>query len=105
MAENSGANSRRSAGRPFKKGISGNPGGRPKKTAEEFDLIAACKDKTPAALTTIENIMVNGETEKNRLTAAQIIIERAYGKPKQEVEAQVSGQIEQIVRKIVDPKV
>lgn len=99
----SSSESRPKAGR-FVKGQSGNPGGRKKRTQEEFDLIAACKAKTPDALEVIENIMLNGETEKNRLTAATTIIERAYGKPKQEVEAQVSGQIEQIVRRIVDPK-
>ncbi|QIN95329.1 hypothetical protein PBR31_00018 [Xanthomonas phage PBR31] len=98
-------NSRKTApGKPFPKGISGNPNGRPKRTQEEFDLIEACRRKTPEALAVWEHVMINGESEKNRLTAAQMIIERAYGKPKQEVEAQVNGQIEQIVRRIVDPK-
>ena len=67
----------------FKKGQSGNPGGRKKRTPEEFELIRACKDKTPAALDVIEKIMVSGENERNRLAAAQAIIERAYGKPTQ----------------------
>lgn len=64
----------------FKPGQSGNPNGRPKRTAEELDLISACKDRTPAALAVIESIMMEGENERNRLAAAQSIIERAYGK-------------------------
>ena len=64
---------------PFVKGKSGNPGGRPKKTEQEFDLISACRQKAPDALAVIENIMVNGESERVRLSAAIAIIERAYG--------------------------
>lgn len=64
----------------FGKGVSGNPGGRPKRTAEELDLIAACKDRTPAALAVIESIMMEGQSDKARLSAAIAIIERGYGK-------------------------
>lgn len=73
-------------GKPFAKGASGNPGGRAKRTPEELDLIALCKDKTPLALDTIVKIMEKGEVEKNRLAAAQYVIDRAYGKAMQAVE-------------------
>lgn len=76
----------------FKKG--GAPGpGRPKRTDQEINLIKACKQKTPEALDTITDIMKNGETEKNRLSAALAIIERAYGKPVQQQEIDLSGNI------------
>ena len=88
----------------FKKGVSGNPGGRPKKTQEELDLVAACKEKAPEALATIAKIMTEGENERNRLAAAQAIIERGYGKPKETVEANVTGRIETITRRIIRPK-
>lgn len=88
----------------FKKGVSGNPGGRPKRTAEELDLIAACKDRSPAALAVIESIMLAGENERNKLSAAMAIIERGYGKPKEVVEANVNGRIETITRRIVRPQ-
>lgn len=69
----------------FKPGKSGNPTGRPKKTEQEFELIQACKDKTPAALAVMEHIMMEGENERNKLAAAQAIIDRAYGKPTQTI--------------------
>jgi hypothetical protein len=72
----------RGSGKRFLPGRSGNPGGRPKRTAEELDLIAACKEKTPAALAVIENLMVTGD-DRIRLAAALAIIERAHGKPTQ----------------------
>jgi hypothetical protein len=92
-------------GKPIAKGQVLNPGGRPKKTVEELDLIAACKAKTPDALATITDIMTNGEKEQTRLSAALAIIERAYGKPVQPVDASISGTvISRIERVIVDPK-
>ena len=81
-------------GKPFAKGTTGNPGGRPAKTAEELDLIAACKTKAPEALQVIVHIMRYGELEKNRMAAAQSIIERGYGKAMQQVEQHVTGEMQ-----------
>lgn len=89
----------------FAPGKSANPGGRPKKTPEELDLIAACKAKTPSALAVIVEIMENGEKEATRLQAAQSIIERAYGKPVQPTDLSLSGGLvfSVIERRIVKP--
>lgn len=81
-------------GKPIAKGQVLNPGGRPKKTAQELDLIAACKSKTPDALDVIVDIMSNGEKEATRLQAAQAIIERAYGKPVQPTDVAHSGVVQ-----------
>ncbi len=72
-------------GRPFKKGTSGNPGGRPTRTPEETDLIEACQQKTPEALEVIEDLMYEGSNERVRLAAA-FIIERGWGKATKHVE-------------------
>jgi len=105
MTANSKKTVRKAPPKAFKPGVSGNPAGRPKKTVEELDLIAACKAKTPDALATISDIMTNGEKEQTRLSAALAIIERAYGKPVQQVDASISGTvISRIERVIVDPK-
>ena len=90
-------------GRSIVKGQVLNPGGRPKKTLQELDLIAACKDKTPEALYVIADIMSNGEKEQTRLAAALAIIERAYGKPIQPQELNVTSVITRIERIIIDP--
>jgi hypothetical protein len=92
MAESKNkAAKRRGDGKPFAKGVSGNPGGRAKRTPEELDLIAACKAKAPQALDVMIEIMAHGENERNRLAAAQAIIERGYGKPEQSVKADLTG--------------
>ena len=70
----------------FKKGVSGNPGGRPKKTQEQFELEDACRKKTPEALNVITDLMVSARQDAVRLQAAMAIIERAHGKPLQRSE-------------------
>jgi hypothetical protein len=67
-------------GRPFAKSRSGNPGGRPKRTPEEAQLIEACREKTPDALAVIQELMESSSNDRVRLAAAQFIIERGYGK-------------------------
>jgi hypothetical protein len=91
MVDLAGNSKKLPRGKSFEDGKSGNPSGRPKRTPEEFELIAACKAKTPAALGVIERIMLEGESEKTRLSAAIAIIERAYGKPKQEQDINLAG--------------
>lgn len=64
---------------PFQKGQSGNPGGRKKRTRQEFDLIEAARKRAPEALQVMADIMANGESDRVRLSAAIAIVERAYG--------------------------
>jgi hypothetical protein len=80
MPENRQKTDRKAPKTAFKQGVSGNPGGRPKRTAEEIGLISACKDKTQDALDVLLKIMSEGENERNKITAALAIIERGHGK-------------------------
>lgn len=67
-------------GRQFKRGESGNPGGRPKKP--EW-----VKGKGEEALKVIYAIMTDEETKvTDRITAARLIAEYDLGKPQQRVE-------------------
>ena len=103
-ASNSGIKAK-PRGKPISKGQVLNPTGRPKKTPQELDLIAACKDKTPEALNVITDIMVNGEKEQTRLAAAMAIIERAYGKPVQPQDVNLTGAVQaKIIIEYVRPK-
>jgi hypothetical protein len=70
----------------FKPGQSGNPGGRPPKTEEQRTLETMCRERTPEALATVLTIMGAGENERNRLSAAQFVIERGWGKAVQSLE-------------------
>ena len=71
-------NSKRTVGKPFKKGVSGNPGGRPK-TPEWF------KEHTPEALKKILELL-SSRDEKIAFQAAQLILAYSLGKPMQSVE-------------------
>ena len=66
----------------FKPGTSGNPGGRPKKTAAELKAVEKMKKLTPEAVDVVEGILKNSKASfYARLQAAQIIFDRAMGRP------------------------
>lgn len=63
----------------FKKGQSGNPGGRPKVEGEVRSL---AQQHGPAALQRLVALM-KSKNERVAVVAAQAILDRAYGKPPQ----------------------
>lgn len=70
-------------GRGFRKGQSGNPGGRPKLV---MDVIALAKEHTPLAITTLASIARNDEAPPAaRATAAVALLDRGWGRPAQTV--------------------
>lgn len=89
QAENKAKTKRPPTSGGFKSGRSGNPGGRPAKTEEEYNLEAACRTKSLDALEVIETLMRTADKDSVKLAAATFIIERAHGKAVQK--AEVSG--------------
>jgi hypothetical protein len=71
-------------GKPFPKGKSGNPGGRPTMDPE---LAAMLDEGLPEAFSTLMTVMKNPKAAANaRVRAAEVWIERRLGKPTQAVE-------------------
>jgi hypothetical protein len=70
-------------GKPFQKGKSGNPGGRPKVVAEVKELARA---HTGQAIETLVSIMTNPKSvPAARVSAANSLLDRGYGKPPQHI--------------------
>jgi hypothetical protein len=70
-------------GKPFQKGQSGNPGGRPKAVAEVKELARA---HTSEAIETLVSIMSNPKAAPAaRVSAANALLDRGYGKPPQHI--------------------
>lgn len=66
----------------FKPGQSGNPSGRPKKTQEQQDALAAIRDLAPQAPAVLLDVMNNPSAPPAaRLKAVEMILDRTYGKP------------------------
>ena len=83
MAENNQKQRQGGIGRPFPKGQSGNPGGRPKVAQEIRDLAIDCMG--PKAITRLVTLMhsTNGQVS---VRAAEALLDRGYGRPVQGME-------------------
>jgi hypothetical protein len=75
-------------GRPFPKGISGNPGGRPRVIADLHDL---ARQHAPAAITELARLAVKARSEAVRVAAARELLDRGFGKATQPVDWTVEG--------------
>ena len=66
----------RVVGRPFPKGVSGNPDGRPGGYAEFREM---CRSKSPAAVEALEGALSEGGP--SAVAAARVLLEYGWGKP------------------------
>ena len=70
-------------GRPFPKGVSGNPGGRPKVLGDVQEL---AREQSPEAINTLAKIMTDEKAPPAaRVAAANVLLDRGYGKPTQPI--------------------
>jgi hypothetical protein len=93
MAENppaEPAKRRRGPGRPFAKGKSPNPGGRPKAVAH---VIALAQEHTDLAVDTLAEICRDKLADpRARITAAEALLSRGYGKSVENVDVTSKGE-------------
>jgi hypothetical protein len=76
-------------GRPFPKGQSGNPGGRPKELHEVIEL---ARSYAPRAIETLASLLLDEDVAPTaRIAAASAILDRGFGKAPQAVEMSGPG--------------
>lgn len=63
-------------------GQSGNPGGRPKEVGHVREL---ARQHTEEAIQTLVQIMRTGKPDRARVAAAEVLLDRAWGKPTQPI--------------------
>lgn len=79
----------------FKKGESGNPNGRPKKLPELDKLLADVLGEEKDGTTAAEAILkaLRAKATKGDIRAAEVLLERAYGKAKQNIDIEMSSML------------
>ena len=85
----------RAANGQFPKGQSGNPGGRPRDKQKVAEL---ARSYTREAIDALVDIMRNGKDKRVRGTAATALLDRGWGKPKDEFVAEGNGYVEALRR-------
>ena len=78
--------------KPFQKGKSGNPKGRPKKLPELDKLLADVLGEEKDGVTAADAILrkLRAMAASGNIRAAEILLDRAYGKAKQTVDMEVT---------------
>ena len=83
----------------FKKGQSGNPKGRPKKLQDIAEMIKQSTNDGSACVQLYLSIMEDKEaSNKDRIQAASLLLAYAYGKPSQQINANVDHDGSLIIR-------
>lgn len=90
MAANSGGTEKkkRGPGRPFEKGKSGNPNGRPKMPEETKEILKAAAPEAAALL--VELMRDETQPAKIRKGCAESLLDRVYGKPTQPIDGKMT---------------
>jgi hypothetical protein len=77
---------------PFRKGVSGNKGGRPKGSINKatVELQKLVRKRTPEVIAELIRLSVTAESESARVAACKELLDRGYGRPPQAL--QVTGE-------------
>jgi hypothetical protein len=67
----------------FRKGESGNPGGRPKVLADVQEL---ARQQAPSAIVELARLALKAKSETARIAAIRELLDRGYGRPRQAME-------------------
>src|SRR6201987_3855624 len=70
----------------FRKGESGNPGGRPKVLGEVQEL---ARQHAPSAIAELARLALKAKNETARIAAIRELLDRGYGRPRQAMEVSV----------------
>jgi len=81
----------------------GRPKGVPNKATADIKAVAS--QYTDEAMTILAKLMRTADSDATKLGAVKEILDRAYGKPKQSVDANVAATFTRIVNEIVDPAI
>lgn len=73
------------------KGQSGNKGGRPKDNVDGYNLPAMCRLRTPDCVRLWGEVLDDPDAAlRDRMRAAELLMDRAYGKPMQQAQIAVA---------------
>ena len=89
MAANSDKTVKRGRGKPFQKGQSGNPSGRPKKDPEIAEILKAALPEVARKLVEL----AESEDPRIALPACKEILDRTQGKPESMSKIELSGEL------------
>jgi hypothetical protein len=84
-------------GAPFKKGQSGNPGGRPKLPEDVKHVRELARQYTETAVSALVEVMEGGSGPA-RVAAANAILDRGWGKAPQPITGEDGGPVELVGR-------
>lgn len=76
----------------FMPGVSGNPSGRPRRTAEQREAMEQIKELAQDAPEILRKLMHSPKTAPAlKLRCAEIVLDRIYGKPRQNIDAAIGS--------------
>jgi hypothetical protein len=77
--------------------MSGNPGGRPKRTEQVIEIEALARQYAPQALDVLLKIATEGKSDSARVAAATAILDRAFGRPRQMLQAESKSNVQYFI--------